>query len=122
MTAPSLGNAAALYTGGAPVLTTAEGCTQLSTYVWQISSAAKRAIDPATAVHVYVDAGEVAQKTGAVANWTLDYANGKITFTADETGHTVTITCKYVPLLQIVWARSANAVRCSTNSAPTTWP
>lgn len=99
---------AAIYVGGEPVGMTTEACTDLGAHTeYQITAETKRAIDPASDVTVYVDGAEATSTTYAV-----DYAHGVITFaSAQNPAHAVTVTGKYVPLLQVAETRSARVVR-----------
>lgn len=99
---------AAIYVGGAPVSMTTEACTDLGSHTeYQITAETKRAIDPQTAVIVNVN-GSPASST----SYAVDYAHGVITFaSAQNPAHAVTITGKYVPLLQVAETRSARVVR-----------
>ncbi len=85
-----------------------EACSDLGGghTVFQITSASKQAIDPDTAVIVYVDDAEVTD----VTTYAVDYALGKITFSSEKNGHTVTISGKYLPLLDFLEVRSAEIV------------
>lgn len=91
-------------TGLTPVAMTGEATTANGPRtVYTITSAAKRAIDPETAITVYDDGSPVTSTDYAVS-----YADGTITFSVARTlGHTVTVDAKYVPLSAALSARSA---------------
>jgi len=71
--------------------------------VARITEAAKRAIDPATTVAVFVDAFEISS-----GDYSVNFAEGTITFTDDQGNLAVTVTSKYVPLLAVSQAKSVD--------------
>ena len=81
---------------GSAVSMTDEACTENSGTEFQITTASKRLIDPATSITVEVDASPVASST-----YTIDYLQGKITFDSSQTGSTVTISGKYLPVYTV---------------------
>lgn len=97
------GRLCTLYVGGTPTTMTTEACTQIgATDSYQIAEAAKRAIDPATAVEVFEDGSPSTPPA-------IDYVNGIISY--DDGGHgTITITAKYIPLHAFAEAKSADIV------------
>jgi len=85
---------------GTPVTLTNEACSGATT-AWQITNAAKRALDPETAV-VVKDNGV----TVSASDYTLDRFFGRITFTSAKTGP-ITISGKYLPLTPVAYSKSA---------------
>lgn len=90
------GARAKTYLGGTPTTFSAEATTNTSGKTYQITNAAKRVLDPATAV-VVKDNG-VAVPAADIAS--LNYLNGSVTFTSGYTPTTpITFDSgKYVPL------------------------
>lgn len=98
-----LGKQASIKVGGTSTAMTAEAMTDSGDgLTFQITNAAKRAIDPDKTVAVAVD-GVTADATA----YTVDYAHGKVAFSESQSGSTVTISANYLPLLSVA---EANAV------------
>jgi len=102
---------ATISAGGTPTAMTGEACSSSESVGakihWQITEPTKRAIDPGTAITVYVDA----TPTGA-ENFTVDYVNGIIDFGSpigDDA--VVTIDGKYIPLLSVSEASAMTVQR-----------
>jgi len=85
-------------TPGAATTFTGEACTLLGGTVYQINDTAKRIIDPGTALTV-LDAGVADACTAA------NFLFGKATLT-EAPGGAVTMTGKYLPLLDVALVRS----------------
>lgn len=96
------GRVVTIKAGDAAVAMTAEACTDSGDHtIYQITAAAKRAIDPATATVVYVDAVEQISTTYAI-----NHAHGLITFGTPLGAEAVTISGKYLPLLTAAHGKS----------------
>jgi hypothetical protein len=104
MADPVKGNAATVYVGGTPATITGQATTDVggTHTVYQITDAAKRVLDPATAVVVLSNGSPIAD----TSLYVLDYLTGKATFALSRGAETITITAKYVPLLQVAKARA----------------
>lgn len=91
------GNAADIYiASGTGTTMTGEAVTSLGSGVYQITNAAKRAIDPNSSVTV-LDGVATVPKT----NYQVGFASGKITLTNGYTASgTITVTAKYLTLAQ----------------------
>lgn len=87
--------------GGTSTAMTNEACAG-SGVSYQITSTAKRCVDPGTAVTVKVNGASLAD-----ADFSLDFATGRITL-ASSTVQAVTITGNYIPLVSVAEARSAS--------------
>ena len=87
---------------GTAVAMTAEACSLVSGTTYQVTNAAKRIIDPATAVTVK-DAGTPI----AAANVTIDYLFGRFTL-ASAPGGAVTVDASYLPTTTIAEAKSVD--------------
>lgn len=88
--------------GGVSTAMTGEACTTTGVdpgKISQITSTAKRCIDPAVAIVVYDNGAPV-----AATDFSVNYLFGKITFTVAVTGP-VTIDGNYIPLLTIAQAK-----------------
>jgi hypothetical protein len=90
----SAGYKAALMLSGASTEALDEPCTELTTTVYQITSTAKRVIDPAVEVVVYEDDVEV-----PASGYTINYLYGKITFGVAPSG-VITADVNYLPLTE----------------------
>lgn len=99
MTTPLAGRLVTLKVGGTPTAMTGEACSQVTGAVYQVTSAAKRILDPATAITVYDGAAD--ESSTAV----IDYATGLITL-AEAPAGSVTVTAKYIPLISVAYAKS----------------
>ena len=106
--APVAGYNATVSLSGTSTAMTGEACTEVSYVadvgVHQITNAAKRILDPAVAVVVYIEGLEIGE-TG----YALDYFTGRITFVegAVSEGDTVTVSANFIPVVQVAEARSA---------------
>lgn len=100
------GRVVTLKAGGTSTAMTTEATTDSGDHkVFQITSAAKRAIDPDAAVSVFVSGDEIAD-----ALYSVDYAHGVITFEDEYGGESagpVTVTGNFLPLLTIAHCKSA---------------
>ena len=99
------GNSGQRHTGevsGTAVAMTAEACSLVSGTTYQVTNAAKRIIDPATAVTVK-DAGTPI----AAANVTIDYLFGLFT-PGQRPGWRVTVDASYLPTTTIAEAKSVD--------------
>lgn len=92
-----------LKVGGTPTTMTGEATTEVGA-VCTITAAAKRAIDPDSAVTVYDGVSDES------ATATIDFVNGVITL-AEAPAGAVTITGKYIPLLTVAEAKALKVVR-----------
>jgi len=100
-----LGKQASLKVGGTstgailePMSDSGDGMT------WQITNAAKRAIDPDGALFEV----RVNSSLAAASSYTVDCAHGRITFGESKAGSTVVISCYYLPLLTVAEANAAD--------------
>ncbi len=93
-----VGHTAALSVGGTPTTATGAACTSTSGASYQINTASRRIIDPATAVVAY-DGGVPA----TIAS--IDYLFGIVTLSGVAAG-AVTIDYKYIPLLALASPRT----------------
>jgi hypothetical protein len=97
--------------GGTPTAFTNEAATRVTANtVYQLTDATKRALDPATAVVVEVDAAGGGSWVEAVGTtYALDYCNGKVTFADDQGGSALVrfASGKFIPLLAVAEAHSA---------------
>lgn len=93
-------NSTTIKAGGTPTALTNEATTEVTANtVFQITDAAKRVLDPDTALVVEVDDGGGYAAADA-ADYTVDYMFGKVTFAAAlGASDTVRVSGKYVPLL-----------------------
>lgn len=89
----TLGYATTIYLTGSSTGMTAEAMSGTGAGPWQVTDAAKRALDPATALTFY-DNG-VAISSGDIS--AIDYLFGTVTFTGSKTGP-ITVTGAYLPL------------------------
>lgn len=101
------GRVVTLKAGGGSEVLSSEACTDSGDHkVYQVASAAKRAIDPGFAVEVNVGGVTVSAEL-----YSVDYAHGVITFIDEYAGETpgaVTILSgRYLPLLTIANGKSA---------------
>jgi len=108
MTLPVPGYASTLNVGGTSTATTGEGTSAYSgagdSTVRQITTAAKRAIDPAVAVVVKDGVGTV-----AAASYIIDYMYGLIRFQSYTPSGTITADFSYIPLLAVAGVRGITA-------------
>jgi hypothetical protein len=93
-----LSKAATIKIQGTAVAMTGEACTYDGNESYQITNAAKRALDPAAAIKAYDDGVEV-----AAAGYSVDYAHGILHFDPTPSGP-VTVDASYLPLLSIAEA------------------
>lgn len=84
---------------GEPVALTDEPLTALGSGAFRVTNAAKRILDPGTALSVTVD--------GGATTYTVDYLYGVVTF-SDGTPTTATLTGAYLPTLTVGEARSVS--------------
>lgn len=100
---PLAGHAARLKISGVPVGVVAEACTSLGAGAYQITNAARRIMDPASAF-VFKDGGVAIP----VANITLlDALFGKVTFNPAPAG-AVTVDFSYVPVATLTETKGAS--------------
>jgi len=101
---PSAGYNSTVKITGAPVAMAAEATTELvADTVFQITSAAKRIIDPDAALTVLVNAVPVS------SGFTVDYLFGKVTFSpALGAADVVTLTGNYLPTSDLLEAKEAS--------------
>ena len=93
----------ALHITGAATAITDEACTEVSGTVFRITDAAKRILDPDTAI--VVEDGGIPVIASA---YTIDHYFGTITFGSDQSGSTITITAAYLPTYEIPAAFSGS--------------
>jgi hypothetical protein len=115
------GKLAAVYaqTDDAAIAITKEATTEDATGLrYQITNAAKRYLDPATAVLVYVN--NVLVTTG----YTIEYAGGVVVFETDP-ANTVTVSGAYLQLEQVGgffnWSLDISAEPLPTNAFGDSW-
>ena len=106
--------ASSLKISGTAVVITNEACTGLGGSQWQVTTAARRIIDPATAV-VVKDTGV----TVSAALYSVNMLFGIITFSGYTPTGAVTLTGAYLPLLTVAEVRSAD-VSMETDMADST--
>ena len=100
------GRLCTIKTGLTPVAVTGEGLSDTASarLVYVVTDAAKRAIDPATAITVYDNGAPVTS-----TDYAVNYADGRVTFGSARTaGHTITADMKYVPLSAGLSARTVD--------------
>lgn len=97
-----LGSQASVHVAGDAVALTGEPLSLVAGAEYQITNAAKRALDPATAIKVFDGAAEVGAATYAV-----DYAHGVVTLGSVPSG-AVTLDGAYLPLLSVAEARAVD--------------
>lgn len=88
---------------GTPVVITGEACTGLGGSVWQVTSAARRILDPATALVVKDGAATV-----SASLYSFDYLFGKVTFSGYTPSGAITINAAYLPLLALAEVKAWN--------------
>lgn len=109
-----------LKAGGDPTTLTNAATTKItSNTVYRITNAARRVLDPDTAVVVEVDATG-GGSWAAAGSHTVDYFTGTITFGSDQgSSALVRVSGKYIPLLTVGYARSVG-VNLSTDELDVT--
>lgn len=116
------GNAADIYiASGTGTTMTGEAVTSLGGGVYQITNAAKRAIDPNSAVTVLDGVTTVSP-----ANYQIGFGSGKITLTNGYTPTgTITVTAKYLTLAQAAqgfeWSLDTEVVLEESQTFGQTW-
>jgi len=101
MTASAAFNTVVKATGTSTTMT-AEACSLVSGKTYQVTNAAKRVIDPTSALTVLDNGGAVA----AANIESIDFLFGKVTFVGGYTvTGAVTVTGKYLPLHTLTYAR-----------------
>ena len=80
--------------GGIPTTTTSEACTTLSSTRFQVTSAARRCIDPTAAWHVKAGVATVAYS--AIASF--DFLFGEVTLASPTAGVALTFNGTFIPL------------------------
>lgn len=105
--AQSAGYNTTLKVGGTPTTFTNEACTKITANtVYRITAASKRVIDPDTAV--VVESDPLANGTWGVVSATVDYFTGTVTVADQGATALVRVSGKYIPLLTVAYARSAD--------------
>jgi hypothetical protein len=123
MGSPVVGNAGKINLGGVALALTNEACTAIADdaagrHRYQITNAAKRVLDPNTAIVPKENAGGTT--TSAANIYAVDALAGIITYASGYTPvATVGITGKYIPRAALAYVKSAkSAIKLSTT--PTT--
>lgn len=107
---------------GTAVAMTGEACTTLTVTTAQVTDAAKRVLDPDTAISVIDDAVPLAD-----TDVTIDYLRGIVTKTSGNWNGAVTITAAYLPRYQVAEAKafeinfSSNLVDSTTMDSTTAY-
>ncbi len=78
-----------------------EACTEVTGFLFQVTDAARRILDPRVAI--VVESGGVPVDPSL---YEVDELFGEITFTTNRTGETITLTGSFLPVFSIAEARS----------------